>query len=358
MDFNEIENLVLYGFDGSIFYAKDEQLLKILDKKLALTDVEQLNEGLIQWMNREDRLFYSQNKTIPLAMWHLKQKSSKDFSQFFSQEIRNESLVLGYCWTVLRKNGNLSSHMHRRLLQEWLDCSEPLKTKVKSSAIPISWEKVFKLSRIRPRSDWKGVKTRIYSNNNVRADWDDFRWSRFDKKFAVCLDCSFTMKGRLNRSKSKTAFDLGKCLALNFWNRANHKSLLLPFKMDVVDLDVDREDSFKTNVKRLDGCLGGGGEISVALRWLNRQDETADVVVLISDDQTALNQNQENWNQWLIFKKRNPQAKLFAIDLIPNPKQKRTLYPDVFQAVGYQKGLDDVLENFVLKQEMESDILL
>jgi hypothetical protein len=68
--------------------------------------------------------------------------------------------------------------------------------------------------------------------------------------------------------------------------RRNTRTEVIPFSDDVVRVDLNRRDSVMTNAQKLASLPSGGTNCSAPLRWLNRKKSRADLVILVSDNQS------------------------------------------------------------------------
>lgn len=62
--------------------------------------------------------------------------------------------------------------------------------------------------------------------------------------------------------------------------------MLLPFEHDVVKLKLDPKAAVLDNATRLASIGGGGTNCSAPLAWLNQHKQDAELVVMVSDNES------------------------------------------------------------------------
>lgn len=133
--------------------------------------------------------------------------------------------------------------------------------------------------------------------------------------------------------------------------RKNPTTMVLPFEQKVVSLSLNPRDSVMTNAEKLAAVGGGGTNCSAPLALLNANKAKADLVVLVSDNEswvdastmpgTALMQ------EWNTLRARCPNAKLVCIDLAPNRTLQACGRDDVLNIGGFSDDVFGVIERFV-----------
>ncbi len=132
--------------------------------------------------------------------------------------------------------------------------------------------------------------------------------------------------------------------------RTNRDARVLPFAQEVRAVDLNPRDSVMTNAAKLAALGGGGTSCSAPLKQLLNKRVLADIVVLVSDNQSWVDARAagptETLRLWEAFRARNPQAKLVCIDLQPNRTTQALERPDVLNVGGFSDEVFDVLARF------------
>ena len=178
-------------------------------------------------------------------------------------------------------------------------------------------------------------------------------------KVYICVDVSGSMSsGRVtgDRGSATTAvrcIDVAALYAASLL-RTNKQAEVIPFEVGVVlpnRLSLEARDTVMTNARKLASIGGGGTNCSAPLNMLNQRNAKGDVVVFVSDYESWADQNgskgTEMLNQWNIFKKRNPEAKLVCIDLTPRANSQVVERPDILQVGGFSDNVFNVVSRFV-----------
>lgn len=133
--------------------------------------------------------------------------------------------------------------------------------------------------------------------------------------------------------------------------RRNPRTLVVPFsdRADVLALDADA--GILANAETLAALPSGGTDCATPVALLNRQGRRADLVVLVSDNESwAGFQNARAGTglarEWSAFKARNPRARLVCLDLQPNPAVQARTQPDVMNIGGFSDAVFDLVELF------------
>jgi 60 kDa SS-A/Ro ribonucleoprotein len=180
-------------------------------------------------------------------------------------------------------------------------------------------------------------------------------------KVYICVDVSGSMTtGRVtgDRGSATTAarcIDVAALYAASLL-RVNKSAEVIPFEVGVVlpsKLTLEPRDTVMTNARKLASIGGGGTNCSAPLNMLNQRNAKGDVVVFVSDYESwADGPNAHNGKatamleQWAIFKKRNPDAKLVCIDLTPRANHQVVERPDILQVGGFSDNVFNVVARF------------
>lgn len=181
---------------------------------------------------------------------------------------------------------------------------------------------------------------------------------RLAGKVVVCPDVSGSMQSPVtgvSRGATSTirCVDVAALIAAVVL-RQGRDNIVLPFDWDVRDVALDPERSVLANADALAKVGGGGTAVSSPLRWLNAIEETADLVILVSDNQSWFDMK-TGWGrqeataavaEWETFRRRNPSARLVCLDIQP---YTNTQVPDrdgVLNIGGFSDAVFDVIARF------------
>jgi len=176
----------------------------------------------------------------------------------------------------------------------------------------------------------------------------------FEGRVVVCPDASGSMHcsvtGKRGRASSAVrCLDVSALIAAAVLRR-NPSARVIPFKEDVVDLVLNPRDSIATNAQRLASIPFGGTDCSAPLRALNRESARADLVIFVSDNESWMDPKRgvgtATMQEWELFRKRNPQARLACIDLTPNKTSQTTSREDILNIGGFSDQVFDLLGEF------------
>ncbi len=134
--------------------------------------------------------------------------------------------------------------------------------------------------------------------------------------------------------------------------RRNSLARVIAFSDRVVPVELNPRDTVMTNAEKLANLPPGGTNCSAPLALLNREKESGDVCVFISDNQSWVDTSTkhgptETMKQWQLFKQRSPHAKLVAIDLQPYATVQAKSDSDVLNVGGFSDAVFEVVANFV-----------
>jgi len=132
--------------------------------------------------------------------------------------------------------------------------------------------------------------------------------------------------------------------------RANRNVLVLPFAEKVKEIEINGRDSVMSNAAKLAALGGGGTSCSAPLKLMIERRERAELVVLVSDNQSWVDGRAtgptETLRLWEVFKVKNPNAKLVCIDLQPNRTTQALEREDVLNVGGFSDEVFEVVERF------------
>ncbi|WP_431510386.1 vWA domain-containing protein [Variovorax sp. DAIF25] len=166
---------------------------------------------------------------------------------------------------------------------------------------------------------------------------------QFEGRVVVCPDVSGSMSSavtgyRGSATSAVRCIDVAALVAAAVLRR-NADARVLPFETKVVSLQLNPRDSVMTNAAKLAAVGGGGTSCSAPLAWLNREKAQADLVVLVSDNESwadrARGRGTATMQEWEAFKQRNPKARLVCIDIQPYATTQAQERDDVLNIGGF-----------------------
>jgi len=170
----------------------------------------------------------------------------------------------------------------------------------------------------------------------------------------VCPDVSGSMHGpvtgyRPGSSSVVRCVDVAGLVAAAFL-RKNRNARIIPFKEDVVSLDLNPRDTVMTNATKLSSLPPGATDCSAPLRLLNAEKATPDLVVFVSDNESwadpKANRGTATMVEWEKLKARNPKARLVCIDLVPNTTTQAPDRKDILNIGGFSDVVFDLIAAF------------
>jgi 60 kDa SS-A/Ro ribonucleoprotein len=173
-------------------------------------------------------------------------------------------------------------------------------------------------------------------------------------RVVVCPDVSGSMASAVTGSRKggTSAISCIQVAALVTASivRANRNALVLPFAEKVKEIEINARDTVMTNAAKLAALGGGGTSCSAPLKVLIERREHADLVILVSDNQSWVDGRPtgptETLRLWEVFKVKNPSAKLVCIDLQPNRTTQALERKDVLNVGGFSDEVFEVVERF------------
>jgi 60 kDa SS-A/Ro ribonucleoprotein len=183
-----------------------------------------------------------------------------------------------------------------------------------------------------------------------------------DGDVVVCPDVSGSMKSpvtgyRAAATTSVQCIDVAALVAASVL-RKNQTATVLPFEQAVVPVDLNSRDSVMTNAGRLASIGGGGTNCSAPVRLLNQQKAKADLVLVISDNESWVDQGRGRGTallaEWSEFRQRNPSARLVCLDVQPNQTTQAAERADILNIGGFSDQVFEVISAFASGQ-LEAD---
>ncbi|OZU11952.1 RNA-binding protein [Salmonella enterica subsp. enterica serovar Altendorf] len=176
----------------------------------------------------------------------------------------------------------------------------------------------------------------------------------FRGNVVVCPDVSGSMKSSITGYR-KGATSKIRCVDVAGLIAAavlrNHpQARVLPFECDVVDVRLDARQSVMHNAQKL-AAVGGGTNCSAPLRRLLNERARVDLVIMVSDNESWVDKSRHGSTAtmecWIELKKRNPQARLVCIDLLPYGTTQAAERNDILNVGGFSDEVFTVIDNFV-----------
>jgi 60 kDa SS-A/Ro ribonucleoprotein len=133
--------------------------------------------------------------------------------------------------------------------------------------------------------------------------------------------------------------------------RKNPAARVLPFEVDVRDVQLEARDTILTNAENLAALGGGGTNCSAPLAALNKAGAAPDLVILVSDNQSWVDGRQGGQGtammaEWTKLKARNTAAKLVCIDIQPYGTSQAAEREDVLNIGGFTDAVFDQIAAF------------
>lgn len=182
-------------------------------------------------------------------------------------------------------------------------------------------------------------------------------------RVVVCPDVSGSMQSPVtgHRKGSTTAvrcLDVAALVAAALV-RKNRDAEVLPFSDEVVPVRLNPRDSVLTSAQVLAGLPSGGTNCSAPLRRLNRDQASADLVVLVSDNQSWVDgpgggRSTATMAEWGTFRRRNPHARLVCLDVQPYGSTQAQERADILNVGGFSDAVFEILATFA-KGELNAD---
>lgn len=171
---------------------------------------------------------------------------------------------------------------------------------------------------------------------------------------AVCPDVSGSMSSPVTgyRHGATTAvkcIDVAALVAAAIV-RKNPLATIIPFEENTVKLQLNPRDSVMTNAARLASIGGGGTNCSAPLALLNSRYAMADLVILVSDNESWVDANAKRGTQlmaeWNRFRQRNRNARLVCLDIQPNRTTQAQERADILNIGGFSDSVFDIIAKF------------
>jgi 60 kDa SS-A/Ro ribonucleoprotein len=184
----------------------------------------------------------------------------------------------------------------------------------------------------------------------------------FGGRVVVCPDVSGSMASPITGAR-RGATSVVRCvdvaaLVTAAVVRANPRAMVLPFEQCVREISLNPRGSVMTSAEKLASIGGGGTNCSAPLTWLLERRVQADLVILISDNQSWVDARAhgatETIRKWESLHTREPASKLVCIDLQPLGTTQAAERKDVLNVGGFSDEVFEVMARFVCG-ELQAD---
>jgi 60 kDa SS-A/Ro ribonucleoprotein len=178
---------------------------------------------------------------------------------------------------------------------------------------------------------------------------------KIDGRVVVCPDVSGSMHSpvtgyRQGATSAVRCIDVSALVAAAFM-RMNEDTLVLPFGERVVKRRLNPRDTVMTNATTLASVYGGGTDCSAPIRELIEKQKKADLVVIVSDNESWINARGygrktgllEAWDK---YKALHRKAKLVCIDIQPYTTTQAIDRSDILNVGGFSDAVFEVIANF------------
>ncbi len=178
----------------------------------------------------------------------------------------------------------------------------------------------------------------------------------------ICPDVSGSMSSpvtgyRPGASTAVRCIDVAALIASAYLYK-NKTARIMPYEDKVVNVRLNARDSIMTNAAKLAAIGGGWTNCSAPLRKLNREKADVDMVILVSDNESWIdnirNSDTGVMREWAKLKAHNPNAKLICIDMQPYGMTQAKEREDILNIGGFSDNVFDVMAAFA-KEELGGD---
>lgn len=173
-------------------------------------------------------------------------------------------------------------------------------------------------------------------------------------RVVVCPDVSGSMSSavtgyRKGATSAVRCIDVAALVAAAML-RANREARVLPFECNIVPLVLDADARVAVNAAKLAKIGGGGTNVSAPLAKLNAEGAVVDLVVIVSDNESWIDNNRhgatQTMREWERLKNRNPNARLVCIDIQPYGTTQAKGRADILNVGGFSDAVFDVIARF------------
>ncbi|MFC4254334.1 RNA-binding protein [Altererythrobacter xixiisoli] len=200
----------------------------------------------------------------------------------------------------------------------------------------------------------EGVPLRVQAALETALDHALASVPAFAGEVVVCPDVSGSMvspvtgyrQGAVSKVRCIDVAALVAAVVL----RSSHQARVMPFEVDVVPLELDPFARVAVNAARLAAVGGGGTNVSAPLARLNREQATPDLVIIVSDNESWVDNCRHGATQvmkeWKWLKQRNRNAKLVCIDIQPYGTSQAPDRPEIMNIGGFSDDVFTTIARF------------
>jgi len=201
----------------------------------------------------------------------------------------------------------------------------------------------------------EAVPLAVHGALEKALDYSLTRVPKLKGHVVVCPDVSGSMTWAAVTGNRGSATSAVRCidvaaLVSAAMLRTNANTKVLPFENSVVDVKLDPKARVAVNAAKLAKIGGGGTNVSAPLAKLNRAKASVDTVVVVSDNQSWIDNNYNGPTQvmkeWNKLKGRNPAAKLICIDIQPYGSSQAKDRKDIMNVGGFTDAVFDAMARF------------
>ncbi len=177
-----------------------------------------------------------------------------------------------------------------------------------------------------------------------------------DAKVIICPDVSGSMCASITGYRGSATSRI-RCvdvagLIASALLRKNPEARLLPFDTQIRELDINPQSPILHNSEKFAEVCGGGTAVSAPIAQLNQEKASADMVIIISDNESwaDIRRNKTKtalMHEWAIFKKRCPHAKLVCLDIQPSTTSPAHQRKDILNIGGFNDQVFDIIRTFL-----------
>jgi len=191
----------------------------------------------------------------------------------------------------------------------------------------------------------------------------------FEGDVVVCPDVSGSMREAITGER-KGATSVVTCvevaaLVTAAVLRNNRSARVIPFAEGVRSVDLNARDTVMTNAGRIAAERPGATDCSAPLRLLNQEKARADLVLVVSDNQSWLDTPASYYGAggtgtakaWAEFKVRNPKARLVCLDLQPSTSTQVKDRADILNVGGWSETVWSVISAFMQGHGSWTDVI-
>lgn len=128
--------------------------------------------------------------------------------------------------------------------------------------------------------------------------------------------------------------------------RQNKYASIIRFDTGASVVSLNPRDSIVTNTAKIAAQLGGGTDVSMPFRLMNKEGFKPELVIVVSDNESWAGRRMGAVEEWLKLKARAPKAKLVNIDIQPYAHSQVPDNKDVLNIGGFSDGIWDTIAEF------------